>query len=530
MSLEYTQAANAVRAVLEGRAGLKSAIFEAGKGSRNLKRVYALTCEALRRAPALEAAAAGVPALAGALRAREIDRALFIVLAYELLWGAGRIKGGGAVRRVVVEAEAALRAATGAVAARGGGGGGGGGAAAAAPTGASAGVGDAPPAASRWVRVNTLLATVRGAAAALSDAAGSPTGAALPAGAAVPSRHVPYMLRLPPGAHAALALHEHPLVTSGRLLLQDLPSALPPHALLGAPGAAAAALGAGAGGGAPLGDIIDACAAPGNKTSQLAALVAAAAAAGAGAGAGAGAAGGAGGKKKRQREGGGEAGGGRVFAFDRDPTRLARLQQRLRELGAEGRVEAACRDFLGVGHGEPALAGVTAVLLDPSCSGSGMQARWGGLERGGGAALGAGAGAGAGADGGAYAPPPVPPRDAARVRSLAAFQARALTHALGFPAVRRVVYSTCSLYHDENEAVVARAVADFNAGGGGCGARARLVECLPEWPLRGVAREGGLPEEQARCCVRWDPSQAAGGDGELGELGFFVALLEVQRG
>ena len=96
------------------------------------------------------------------------------------------------------------------------------------------------PAASRWVRVNTLLATVRGATAALCDAAGSPTGAALPAGAAVPSRHVPYMLRLPPGAHAALALHEHPLVTSGRLLLQDLPSALPPHALLGAPADAAA--------------------------------------------------------------------------------------------------------------------------------------------------------------------------------------------------------------------------------------------------------------------------------------------------
>ena len=67
MSLEYTQAANAVRAVLDGRAGLKSAIFEAGKGSRNLKRVYALTCESLRRAPALEAAAAGIAPAAAAV-------------------------------------------------------------------------------------------------------------------------------------------------------------------------------------------------------------------------------------------------------------------------------------------------------------------------------------------------------------------------------------------------------------------------------------------------------------------------------
>jgi len=116
------------------------------------------------------------------------------------------------------------------------------------------------------------------------------------------------------------------------------------------------------------------------------------------------------------------------------------------------------------------------------------------------------------------------------VRALAAFQARALAHALGFPAVRRVVYSTCSLYHEENEAVVARALAEFNAGGAGAGgARARVVECLPEWPLRGAAAAGGLPAEDARCCVRWDPAQATEGDGELGELGFFVALLEVQR-
>ena len=85
-----------------------------------------------------------------------------------------------------------------------------------------------------------------------------------------------------PGARADL--HAHELVVSGALLLQDKASCFPATALLPAAAAAAAATTptavAAAGAAAATasaevkeGDWIDACAAPGNKTTQLAELV-----------------------------------------------------------------------------------------------------------------------------------------------------------------------------------------------------------------------------------------------------------------
>jgi len=80
-------------------------------------------------------------------------------------------------------------------------------------------------------------------------------------------------------------LHHHPLVNKGSLILQDKASCLPPYAL------------------APHKHeiVIDACAAPGNKTTQLSALM---------------------------------NGTGRVIAFDRDPKRFAVLQKTIRKAHA----------------------------------------------------------------------------------------------------------------------------------------------------------------------------------------------------
>ena len=108
---------------------------------------------------------------------------------------------------------------------------------------------------------------------------------------------------------------------------------------------------------------------------------------------------------------------------------------------------------------DPAAAefsGVCGVLVDPSCSGSGMVGQWSG---------------------------DVPGRaadeedQASRLRQLQAFQVAAVSHAMRFPAVFRVVYSTCSVHAEENEGVVARVLEANEAF--------ELAMALPQWYRRG---------------------------------------------
>ncbi|XP_037949743.1 28S rRNA (cytosine-C(5))-methyltransferase [Teleopsis dalmanni] len=72
---------------------------------------------------------------------------------------------------------------------------------------------------------------------------------------------------------------------------------------------------------------------------------------------------------------------------------------------------------------------VEYILVDPSCSGSGMQNRMS-LE----------------AD----------DKNPDRLKKLAGLQIKMLSHAMSFSKVKRIAYSTCSLYAEENEQVVQR--------------------------------------------------------------------------
>ena len=75
-----------------------------------------------------------------------------------------------------------------------------------------------------------------------------------------------------------------------------------------------------------------------------------------------------------------------------------------------------------------------------------------------------------------------------RVARLAEFQSKALRAALTrFPRAERVSYSTCSLRAEEDEAVVAGALADADIKKGGW----RLAPALPAWPRRGRPHAGG---------------------------------------
>jgi len=92
-------------------------------------------------------------------------------------------------------------------------------------------------------------------------------------------------------------------------------------------------------------------------------------------------------------------------------------------------------------------------------------------------------------------------------------QEAALRHALTFPALRRLAYSTCSTHQRENEDVVAAVLPDAQAAG------FDLVDPFPGggWTRRGV--DGSLPGGREALVIRTDAY-------EDGTDGFFVAVFE----
>uniref|UniRef100_A0A673MNQ5 NOP2/Sun RNA methyltransferase 5 n=1 Tax=Sinocyclocheilus rhinocerous TaxID=307959 RepID=A0A673MNQ5_9TELE len=165
----------------------------------------------------------------------------------------------------------------------------------------------------------------------------------------------------------------------------------------------------------------------------------------------------------------------KLFAFDLDAKRLSTMSTLLLRAGVTCH-QLANQDFLKVDPQSSEYKEVENILLDPSCSGSGMVCLRDEVSE---------------------------LQDEGRLQALATFQLRCLNHALQFPRVQRVVYSTCSIHSQENEEVVSACLQQNPAF--------RLVHLLPNWPERG--------HEPFTECLRASTAKTR-------THGFFVAMLE----
>jgi len=247
--------------------------------------------------------------------------------------------------------------------------------------------------------------------------------------------HIPNLLVFPPKSQ----FYNHELVKNGSLMLQDKSSCFPVAALAPPPGSS----------------VLDSCAAPGMKTSQLAAAVCGDWMAG---------------------QGVDPPTGAKVVAVERSVKRFGLLKEILEKSKGNAVTEVLNQDFLKV---DPKLhPEIEYIVVDPSCSGTGMARRGGGDEE----------------------------PSTERLDTLASVQTILLQHALSFPSVKRVVYSTCAVSVVENEQVVAKVLEKATGW--------EVVSIMPSWERRGLG-EFSDGQKFVRALASEDMCN-----------GFFVAVLE----
>lgn len=314
-------------------------------------------------------------------------------------------------------------------------------------------------------------------------------------------KHIPDLLAIP----FSNQLTKLPAYLKGLIILQDKGSCFPAYLLDPKP---------------EEGDILDACAAPGNKTTHLATFL---------------------------QTSTGSARKSKIWACERDKGRSLMLEKMVEQAGTKDMVNIkAGQDFLTLNPLKAPWNEIGSLLLDPSCSGSGIIGRDEVLK--------------------VFLPgkPPIsaqasksqkrkrhtstqaPPtteyseqdpsalettnQPSARLDALSTFQLALLQHAFHFPRARKIVYSTCSLYAPENESVVIKALASPIARDRGWRIMRRdeQVRGAKAWPIRGdaeacrnVAGVDGTHQLSgvAEHCIRCEKGT------EEGTQGFFVAAF-----
>ena len=152
--------------------------------------------------------------------------------------------------------------------------------------------------------------------------------------------------------------------------------------------------------------IIDSCSAPGNKTLQLADYFFV--------------------ETNIKR--------GNIFAFEINQERFNLLKTNINQAGYEKIIKVNNEDFLLANPNDQKYSNVDMILCDPSCSGSGTcNSNLSCID---------------------ICSLKVENSESNRLEKLSFLQEKILIHSMKFPSVTTVVYSTCSVYKEENEDVV----------------------------------------------------------------------------
>lgn len=372
----------------------------------------------------------------------------------------------------------------------------------------------------RWVRINTLRSTLEDQLdSTFKDFTRVYSIGEVTDKNAAPSEkrfyvdeHIPNLLAVSP----SFEFTKTGAYGSGAIILQDKASCFPAYLLDPLP---------------QDGDVIDSCAAPGNKTTHVAALVH---------------------SRVRGREGEEPPPpcAQKIFAFEKDKNRARTLEKMVKLAGAQDTVRINFgQDFLKVDPGAELFRDVGALLLDPSCSGSGIVGRDAmptiHLPEPPSSSSSSSAKKKLPAKGSDNSRKRKRPEDdttekpkevfvdddgeettitsekelKARLEALGSFQLSLLLHALEFPAARKVTYSTCSIHAEENEHVVVKALQSDVAKRKGWRIlrRADQMRGLRDWPVRGMSDACDGDGEVAEACIR------SYQDDGRGVMGFFVA-------
>ena len=352
----------------------------------------------------------------------------------------------------------------------------------------------------RWVRINALKSSIEEQLettfAKYSRASSIPDVVSKSGRHLYIDPHVPNLVAVTPRTD----LSKTDAYVSGKIILQDKASCFPAYLLDPR---------------SEDGDVVDACAAPGNKTTHLASIL-------------------------HEHHPEFESPSQKIYAFEKDSRRAQTLEKMVKIAGSRQMTQIGLgQDFLQVKPSADRYKDVGALLLDPSCSGSGIVGR----------------------DSMPELHLPEPPKQpgqgaaninkrkrknddvdgqskniivdddgnetlvksekdlAARLEALSSFQLLLLLHSFRFPAARKVTYSTCSVHTQENEDVVMAALKSDVARERGWRILARddQVSGMKDWPVRGLVEACEGDETVAGGCVR------SYKDDGRGVMGFFVA-------